>query len=100
MIDGLGKAIAAASQVRMAKTGVLFISSPVRPEADTSVHVLLMRHLDRSRFDVHAACTERSDSGPAEAFEMLAAIPALRLRPAYFGPSVTRSSLLGKALVP
>ena len=88
------------SPAHQAKTGVLFISSPVRPEADTSIHALLMRHLDRSRFEVHAACTHRSDAGPAEAFEMLATIPALHLRPAYFGPSVTRSSLLGKALVP
>lgn len=84
----------------MAKTGVLFLSSPVRPGADTFIHALLMRHLDRTRFEVHAACTHRVRGIPSESFELLSAIPDLRLRPAYFGPSITGSSRLGRALLP
>jgi glycosyltransferase involved in cell wall biosynthesis len=100
MTDRRGRSTAAGPQASLSKTGVLFISSPVQPAADTFIHALLMRHLDRSRFDVHAACTHRTRGVLTEAFEMLSAIPDLHLRPAYFGPSVTRSSRLGRALVP
>jgi len=37
------------------KTGVLFLSSAEEPGADTFIHTLIMRYLDRSRFDVHVA---------------------------------------------
>ena len=40
-----------------AKVGVLFLSSAEWPGADTFIHALLMRGLDRSRFEVHLACS-------------------------------------------
>lgn len=81
------------------KIGVLFVSSPSRFGADTFIHSLLMKNLDRARFEVHAACTASTTAEPAPAFEAFAAIPALHLRPAFFGPSLVGHSLPEKALL-
>lgn len=78
------------------KIGVLFISSAEHPGADTFIHMLIMRALDRAQFDVHVACS----AGPADArtpgYEALAAIPDLHLYEANFGPSLSSHSLSGK----
>lgn len=45
-----------ASRSGHVRLGVLFISSAEHPGADTFVNMLVMRGLDRARFDVHLAC--------------------------------------------
>jgi glycosyltransferase involved in cell wall biosynthesis len=78
------------------KTGVLFISSAEQPGADTFIHMLIMRGLDRSRFDVHVACSAGAPGARTPAFELLAAIPDLHLRPSNFGPSLSGRSIVDK----
>jgi len=70
------------------KIPVLFINSPSKPGADTQIQALIMRALDRERFDVHAACTPGSPGAPSASLELLSTIPDLRLRPTGFGPSL------------
>jgi glycosyltransferase involved in cell wall biosynthesis len=71
------------------KTGVLFISSAELPGADTFIHTLVMRSLDRSQFDVHVACSAGRPGAVTPAYTVLQGIPNLRLRPSNFGPSLT-----------
>src|SRR5687768_6781412 len=80
------------------RTGVLFISSAELPGADTFIHTLIMRSLDRSQFDVHVACSAGTFEAPTLAFKVLKGIPHLRLRPSNFGPSLTGLSPARKAL--
>jgi glycosyltransferase involved in cell wall biosynthesis len=80
------------------KTGVLFISSAEHPGADTFIHTLIMRTLDRSQFDVHVACSAGAPGARTPAFEVLRAIPDLHLRPSNFGPSLSGRSTLEKAV--
>jgi glycosyltransferase involved in cell wall biosynthesis len=68
------------------KTGVLFISSADYPGADTFVHMLIMRSLDRARFDVHVAGPKSTGSA---GYQMLAGLDGIRLVGADFGPSLT-----------
>ena len=78
------------------RTGVMFINSPERFGADTWIHALLMRHVDRSRFDVHVACSVGPGNKPTLSYEKIAAIPDLHLRPTNFGPSFTGRGTLAK----
>jgi glycosyltransferase involved in cell wall biosynthesis len=80
------------------KTGVLFVNSPVRLGADTFIHTQIMRSLDRSRFDVHVACSAGKPGDRTPAFEVLSAIPELHLRPSNFGPSLNGLSTIDKAV--
>ena len=80
------------------KTGVLFISSAELPGADTFIHTLIMRSLDRSHFDVHVACSAGRPGAPTPAFKVLKGIPELRLRSTSFGPSLTGLSPVRKAV--
>jgi glycosyltransferase involved in cell wall biosynthesis len=80
------------------KTGVLFVSSAEQPGADTFVHTLIMRSLDRSRFDVHVACSAGSPENRTPAYQVLAKIPDLYLRPANFGPSLSDRSTFDKGV--
>jgi glycosyltransferase involved in cell wall biosynthesis len=80
------------------KTGVLFISSAEQPGADTFIHALIMRNLDRSRFEVHVACSAGKPGARTPAYEALATIPDLHLWAANFGPSLSDRSVLGKAV--
>src|SRR5262249_20764697 len=66
---------------------VLFLSSPEHPAADTFIHALLMRGLDRSRFDVHVACSAGTPGHRTPAFEAFSRIPDLHVHPSNFGPS-------------
>ena len=77
------------------RTGVLFLSSAEEPGADTFIHTLLMRHLDRSRFDVHVAYSSPHPDVRTVAFEVLATIPDLHLHPFNFGPSLSGPSGIG-----
>jgi glycosyltransferase involved in cell wall biosynthesis len=81
------------------KTGVLFVSSPDRFGADTFIHALIMRTLDRSRFDVHVACTAGTPAARTPAFEAFSAIPDLHVRAANFGPSLFGLSRIERAAV-
>jgi len=78
------------------KTGVLFISSAELPGADTFVHTLIMRNLDRSRFDVHVAYSAEHPGARTPAFEVLKTIPELHLKPFNFGPSLSGRSAIAK----
>jgi glycosyltransferase involved in cell wall biosynthesis len=84
-------------QTENGKTSVLFVNSPVRFGADTFIHTQIMRGLDRSRFDVHVACSTGSPAAGKPAYEVLSAIPDLHLRPSNFGPSLTGRSSVEKA---
>jgi glycosyltransferase involved in cell wall biosynthesis len=79
------------------KTGVLFVSSPEQPGADTFIHALIMRGLDRSRFDVHVACSAGPPGARTPAFEALSDIPDLHVRAADFGPSLSGRSKIEQA---
>jgi glycosyltransferase involved in cell wall biosynthesis len=96
-----GDLMRAASSTRLAvqKTGVLFVSSPERPGADTFIHALIMRGLDRSRFDVHVAYSAGAPGVRTPAFEALSAIPDLHLRPSDFGPSLSGRSRIEQAVL-
>ena len=80
------------------KTGVLFVNSPVRLGADTFIHTQILRALDRSRFDVHVACSAGTPEARTPAFEVLSAIPNLHLQSSNFGPSLTGRSTLDKVV--
>src|SRR5215208_3205748 len=71
------------------KPGVLFINSAEQPGADTFIHMLIMRSLDRRRFEVHVAGSAGQPGAPSPGWEILKTIPDIHLRPANFGPSVT-----------
>src|SRR3954451_15264390 len=71
------------------RTGVMFLNSAYQPGADTWIHNLLIRHLDRSRFAVEAAVTPGTDSEPSPSLQVLRTVPDLSLRPTIFGPSLT-----------
>jgi len=79
------------------KKGVLFISSAEQPGADTFIHMLIMRSLDRARFDVHVACSAGTPGARTPGYLALAAIPNLHLREANFGPSLSDRSVAGRA---
>ena len=79
-----------ASQQVGGKTAILFISSAEQPGADTFIHALIMRTIDRASFDVHVAYSP--------AYNMLSAIPELRLRPSNFGPSLSGCTPFRKAI--
>ncbi len=72
---------------------VLFLNSVDRPGADTAIQFLLMKSLDRTRVEVHAA----SPAGTAS-WELLRAIPDLHLRATNFGPSLVGLSSAGKLI--
>lgn len=77
---------------------MLFVNSPTRPPlgADTWIHALIMRSLDRARFEVHAACAPGRPGQPTPTHEALTAIPDLHLRRLDFGPELFNRSLAGK----
>ena len=45
------------------------------------IHSLIMRHLDRSRVDVHVACNAGDGQGKSAALKALETIPNLHVRP-------------------
>ena len=79
-----------------AKTRVLFINSPDGFGADTWIHALLMRNLDRERFDVFAACAVGPGGARTAAFDAFAKIPDMTLLPTNFGRSIVGRSPLQK----
>src|SRR5258708_4756201 len=81
-------------QVRPA---VLFISSAEQPGADTFVNMLVMRALDRSRFEVHLACPPPEDSSMADPYARWLD-GDVHVRRCRFGPSLTRKAGRGRRL--
>lgn len=78
------------------KIRVLFISSPLTLGADNAVNFMVLKHLDRSRFELHAAgqVPPRGESAPA--WDALNEIGGVRIRPTDFGPSFFDSNRLQK----
>ena len=71
-----------------AKIGVLFLQSQGYFGADSQIHSLLMKHLDRERYSVHVACNPGTRSDPSPAWQALSEIDGISLLPTNFGPSV------------
>jgi glycosyltransferase involved in cell wall biosynthesis len=72
----------------MQPTGVLFLHSQLWFGADSAIHGHLMRHLDRSRFEVHLACTRGDGSGVPPSLAKFRAIPDVIVRPTTFAPGI------------
>jgi glycosyltransferase involved in cell wall biosynthesis len=85
-------------QKPLSKTGVLFLSSPEWPGADTFVHTLIIRNLDRSQFDVHVGCSPAAPGASTSVLDGLSAIPGIHVRPSNFGPSLFAHRLTGKVM--
>jgi glycosyltransferase involved in cell wall biosynthesis len=84
----------------MAKTNVLFMQSQAYFGSDSLMHSLVMRHLDRDRFNVFVACNRGRNESPA--LTALSEIPDLHIRPTSFGPSInfgSRGKVIQEALV-
>jgi glycosyltransferase involved in cell wall biosynthesis len=69
---------------------ILFVTSPLTIGADTWIHLLLLRHLSQSHFELHAAGQPASpgEAEPAQAFEALLEVSGVLQKPTYFGPSL------------
>ncbi|HEX6242086.1 MAG TPA: glycosyltransferase family 4 protein [Polyangiales bacterium] len=68
---------------------MLFINSPTNIGADTWIHLLLMRHLPRTGFALHAAVQPAPGGAPeTPVVEAIRAIPGVALKYASFGPSL------------
>jgi glycosyltransferase involved in cell wall biosynthesis len=74
------------------KINVLFLHSQVTFGADSSVHALIMRHLDRARFAVHVACARSDGAGVPVSLTRLREIPDVFVRPTDFAPGVRHRS--------
>ena len=75
------------------KIGVLFIHSSEEFGADAAVHVDLMRHLNRERFEVHVACTTGSGTEEPLPLRIMRDVPGLRVRPTSFVPRLNGHAL-------
>lgn len=85
----------------MRKMNVLFMQSQTYFGADSFIHSLLMRNLDRRAFTVHAAVNEGTVEHQAASLKALSTIPELQLRPTNFGTSLnlrSRSQILQDTL--
>src|SRR5688572_27173954 len=70
------------------KRKVLFVQSSQVWDAITATHLQLIRALDRSRFEVHVACTPRPcPKGGPSVIERMQAIPDTHVQAVDFGPS-------------
>lgn len=70
------------------RTGVLFIQAQTHFGADSAIHAHLMRHLDRERFDVHAACTVGDGREPPPSLAALESIGNVKVRRTQFPPAL------------
>jgi glycosyltransferase involved in cell wall biosynthesis len=79
---------------------VLFLDTKRQPplEADTWVHLQIMRELDRSRVEVHAACVKGPANRPTPTYERLRDIPEVTMIDVNLGREMPRSSLASKAV--
>ena len=70
------------------KIRVLFMQSQRYFGADSMIHALCMRYLDRRRVQVYAACDGGSPQDRSAAFRALESIPDLAVRRVNFGPTL------------
>jgi glycosyltransferase involved in cell wall biosynthesis len=77
------------------KIGVLFLQAKEYFGADGAVHADIMRNLDRSRFEVHIACTDGDGASTPASLEILREIPDTQLRITRFAPSLRQHGLTG-----
>ncbi len=80
------------------KTRVLFLHSATRPPlgADTWIHALIMRHLDRSTHEVHVACSPGTATAPTPTFSAVRDIPELCIKPLNLGPELFAKSRIAR----
>jgi glycosyltransferase involved in cell wall biosynthesis len=72
---------------------ILFMQSQAAYGADSTIHGVLMRYLDRSRFEIHVACTERYPGGaPSDSMLAIREIPDVHFVPVDFGPTLAMRS--------
>jgi glycosyltransferase involved in cell wall biosynthesis len=76
------------------RTRVLFLHTATAAPlgADTWIHAQIMAALDRSRYDVHAACVPGPPEQPTPTFHALSAIPGIHIRPVDLGPELSHRS--------
>jgi glycosyltransferase involved in cell wall biosynthesis len=74
------------------KLNVLFLHAQSAFGADSAVHAMLMRHLDREKFVVHAAYTSGEGGETPAARLEIERIPDVRLRPMAFVPGFRERS--------
>jgi glycosyltransferase involved in cell wall biosynthesis len=81
------------------KVRVLFLHSATRPPlgADTWIHTLIMRHLDRSTHEVHVACSPGPADAPTPTFAAVRGIPDLTILPVNLGPELFAKSAFARA---
>jgi glycosyltransferase involved in cell wall biosynthesis len=81
------------------KVRVLFIHTATLPPlgADTWIHSLIIRHLDRSQHEVHVACATGRTGHPTPTFEVMRTIPELSIEPVNLGSELFAKSLFGRA---
>jgi len=72
------------------KIGILFLQAQEAFGADAAVHADIMRHLDRSRFDVHLACTAGDGEREPASLAALRKVPNTQLRVTHFAPSLSK----------
>lgn len=72
----------------MKKINVLFLQSQEKFYADSMIHVLLMRFLDREQFEIHIACNLEALRTNPDVIENLNSIADLRVYSTDFGPSL------------
>ena len=80
---------------RVAGVTVLFVNTPTRAPlgADTWVHGQIMRSLDRTTHELHAACARGPVDAPTVTYQLLERIPDLRLVTVNLGVERSRRSL-------
>jgi glycosyltransferase involved in cell wall biosynthesis len=78
------------------KVRVLFIHTATRPPlgADTWIHALIIRHLDRARHEVHVACATGPEHDPTPTYKAMRDIPELEIKPVNLGAELFAKSLL------
>ena len=81
------------------RESILFVSSAEHPGADTYIHALIIRYLDRRRFDVHIACPADAAGIRSAGYDVMASIPDVALRPTHFGPSLSQAASRSKSAI-
>ena len=79
-------------------TGVLFVQTKIEPPlgADTWIHAQILRDLDRSSFDVYAACAAGTAGAPTPTYQVLSSIPGLSIQTIDFGSELNGKSVGAK----
>lgn len=73
---------------------VMFMQSQDWFGADSALHALMLRHFDRAQVQPYLALTTSVlDRPETSARIQMASIPRLRVRPTYFGPTITQTTL-------